>query len=37
MANKILGGVSTRRPSLEVFDEMITSLNRTKDDINTLK
>jgi len=37
MAVKILGGVSTRRPTLEIFDETITSLNRTRDDINTLK
>jgi hypothetical protein len=37
MAIKILGGVSTRRPTLEIFDETITSLNRTRDDINTLK
>jgi|TARA_B110001450_G_scaffold247040_1_gene261664 hypothetical protein len=37
MAIKILGGVSTRRPSLEIFDETITSLARTREDINMLK
>jgi len=37
MAEKILGGVQTKKPSLEVFDETITSLNRTRDDINLLK
>jgi len=37
MAIKILDGVATRRPTLEIFDEAITSLNRTRDDINTLK
>jgi len=37
MAVKILDGVSTKRPSLEVFDETITSLNKTRDDINQLK
>jgi hypothetical protein len=37
MAHKILDGVSTKRPSLEVFDETIASLQRTRDDINTLK
>lgn len=37
MAIKILDGVSTKRPSLEVFDETITSLNKTRDDINQLK
>jgi len=37
MAEKILGGVQTNKPSLEVFDETITSLNRTRDDINLLK
>jgi hypothetical protein len=37
MAIKILDGVATRRPTLEVFDETITSLNKTRDDINTLK
>ena len=37
MAIKILGGVSTRRPTLEIFDETITSLTRTREDINTLK
>lgn len=37
MAEKILTGVQTKKPSLEIFDETITSLNRTRDDINTLK
>jgi len=37
MADKILGGVQTKKPSLDVFDETITSLNRTRDDINQLK
>jgi len=37
MAAKILGGVQTKKPSLDVFDETITSLNRTRDDINQLK
>jgi hypothetical protein len=37
MAEKILGGVQTKKPSLEVFDETITSLNRTRDEINLLK
>lgn len=37
MSIKILDSVATRRPTLEVFDEKITSLNRTRDDINTLK
>lgn len=36
MANKILDGVSTKRPTLEVFDETITSLHKTRDDINQL-
>jgi hypothetical protein len=34
MAAKILGGVQTKKPSLDVFDETITALNRTRDDIN---
>lgn len=36
MAHKILDGVSTKRPTLEVFDETITSLHKTRDDINQL-
>jgi hypothetical protein len=37
MADKILNGVHTKKPDLEHFDEMITSLTRTKDNINSLK
>ena len=37
MAEKILVGIQTKKPSLDVFDETITSLNRTRDDINALK
>lgn len=37
MAEKILEGIQTKKPALEVFDETITSLNRTRDDINALK
>jgi hypothetical protein len=37
MADKILDGIHTKKPDLEHFDEMITSLTRTKDNINALK
>jgi hypothetical protein len=37
MAHKILEGVHTKKPLLDMFDETITSLTRTKDDINSLK
>jgi hypothetical protein len=37
MAEKILGGVQTKKPNLEIFDETITSLTRTRDEINLLK
>jgi hypothetical protein len=37
MSIKILEGVATKRPSLEIFDETISNLNRTRDDINNLK
>jgi hypothetical protein len=37
MAHKILDGVQTRKPDLEKFDEYITNLTRTKDDIDHLK
>ena len=37
MAQKILDGVQTKKPILDMFDETITSLTRTKDDINSLK
>lgn len=37
MAQKILEGVQTKKPLLEMFDETISSLTRTKDDINALK
>jgi len=37
MAKKILEGVQTKKPNLEIFDETISNLNRTRDDINLLK
>jgi hypothetical protein len=37
MAQKILEGVQTKKPNLEIFDETISNLNRTRDDINLLK
>lgn len=37
MANKILTGVKTKKPSLESFDEKITFLNSIKHDIAGMK
>jgi len=37
MADRILDGVSTKRPSLESFDEKITFLNSIKNDIASMK
>ena len=37
MSQKILEGVETKKPVLEMFDETITSLTRTKDNIDHLK
>lgn len=37
MANKILDGVKTKKPSLEAFDEKITFLNSIKHDIAGMK
>jgi hypothetical protein len=37
MADIVLQGVSTRRPSLEHFDEKITFLNSIKNDIASMK
>lgn len=37
MADKILVGVQTKKPSLELFDEKISSLNRIKQQITEMK
>jgi len=37
MADRILGGVSTKKPTLEHFDERITFLNSIKNDIAGMK
>lgn len=37
MAEKILVGVSTKKPGLEAFDEKITFLNSIKNDIADMK
>jgi hypothetical protein len=37
MAERILGGVSTKKPTLEHFDERITFLNSIKNDISAMK
>jgi hypothetical protein len=37
MANKILVGVETKRPSLEAFDEKITFLTQVKNSIGAMK
>jgi len=37
MAEKVLTKVQTKKPELDSFDEMITSLTRTRDDIAEMK
>lgn len=37
MADKILEGVQTKKPGLDAFDETITALTRTRDDIAGMK
>jgi dynein heavy chain, axonemal len=37
MAEKILKGIQTKKPNLELFDEKITQLNRIKQQISEMK
>jgi hypothetical protein len=37
MADKVLVGVQTKKPGLDAFDETVTALTRTRDDIADMK
>jgi len=37
MADKVLFGVQTKKPGLDAFDETVTALTRTRDDIADMK
>ena len=37
MAEKILQGIQTKKPNLELFDEKITQLTRVKQQITEMK